>query len=70
MENKNDRFDESGLTEFSRKILLGMRNANQKLVEKSATLGGSLVISENAEVKRVPAKDLLSKLNDDEKICY
>jgi hypothetical protein len=70
MENKNDKFDESELAEVSRKILLGMRKANRKLVEKRAVVGGSLVISENGEVKRVLAKDLLSKLNDDEKICY
>ena len=70
MENKNDKFDESELTELSRKILLGMRIANRKLVEESAALDRSLVISENGEVKRVPAKDLLAKLNEDERTCH
>ena len=70
MENKNDKFDESELTELSRKILLGMRKASRKLVEENAALGRSLVISENGEVKRVPAKDLLAKLNEDERTCY
>jgi hypothetical protein len=37
-----------------------MRKAIRKLVEESAALDQSLVISENGEVKRVPAKDLLA----------
>jgi hypothetical protein len=32
------------------------------LVEENAASGGSLVISVNGEVKKVPAKDLLPKL--------
>ena len=70
MENKNDKFDESELTELSRKILSGMRKASRKLVEESAALGRSLVISEDGEVKRVPAKDLLAKLNANENTCH
>jgi hypothetical protein len=38
MENKNDKLDESELSEFSGKILLGMRKAIRKLVEESAAL--------------------------------
>jgi len=70
MENKNDKFDESELTELFRKILLGMRKASRKLVEESAAQGRSLAISENGEMKRVPAKDLLAKLNEDDQTCY
>jgi len=70
MEIENDKFDESNLSELSRKILLGIQKANRKLVEESAALGRSLVISENGEVKWVPAKDLLAKLNEDEQGFY
>ena len=36
-----------------------MEKASRKLVEESAAQGRSLVISENGEVKNVPAKELL-----------
>jgi hypothetical protein len=64
---KNGGFDESELSEFAQKVLLGMRKAIRKLVEERAALGGSLVISEDGEVKHVPAKDLLAKLDEDER---
>jgi hypothetical protein len=67
MENNKSKFDESELSEFAQKILLGMRRAIRKLVEESAALGKSLVISEDGEVKHVPAKDLLAKLDEDER---
>jgi hypothetical protein len=67
MENKSGEFDESGLSEFAQKVLLGMRKAVRKLVEERAASGESLVISEDGEVKRVPAKDLLAKLDEDER---
>jgi hypothetical protein len=67
MENKKSRFDESELSEFAQKVLLGMRKAIRKLVEESDALGESLVISEDGEVKHVPAKDLLAKLDEDER---
>ena len=67
MENKKSRFDESELSEFAQKVLLGMRKAIRKLVEENAALGESLVISEDGEVKHVPAKDLLAKLDEDER---
>jgi len=35
MENKKSRFDESELSEFAQKVLLGMRKAISKLVEES-----------------------------------
>jgi len=54
----------SELDELSEKILQGMRKASRKLVEESAALGRSLVISENGEVKRIPAKDLLPRLSE------
>lgn len=53
----------SNPTELFEKILQGMRKASRKLVEESAALGRSLVISENGEVKRVPAKELLLRLS-------
>jgi hypothetical protein len=40
-----------------------MNDATRKLVEESAAVGGSLIISVNGEVKKVPAKDLLSQVS-------
>jgi hypothetical protein len=51
------------LTGLFKKILQGMNNATRKLVEENAASGGSLVISVNGEVKKVLAKDLLSKVS-------
>ena len=56
--------NKSHLDELSDKILKGMTEASRKLVEKSAASGRSLVISEDGEVKRVPARDLLSKVSE------
>ena len=53
-------------SELFSKILEGMRRASRKLVEESAALGGFLVISVNGEVKRVPAKDLLSQVSEND----
>jgi hypothetical protein len=50
------------LTEFFKSILQAMNDATRKLVEETAVNGGSLVISINGEVKKVPAKDLLAKV--------
>jgi hypothetical protein len=55
--------NKSELDELSDKILQGMAEASRKLVEKSAANGRSLVISEDGEVKRVPAKELLSRVS-------
>ena len=55
--------NKSELDELSDKIMQGMAEASRKLVEKSATNGRSLVISEDGEVKRVPAKDLLPRVS-------
>jgi len=55
--------NKSELDEFAAKVLKGMTEASRKLVEESAANGRSLVISEDGEVKRVPAKDLLSRLS-------
>jgi len=57
METNKSEFDE-----LSDKILEGMAEASRKLVEESAITRRSLVISENGEVKRVPAKELLPKV--------
>jgi len=57
MEANKSEFDE-----LSDKILEGMAEASRKLVEESAIVGRSLVISENGEVKKVPAKELLPKV--------
>ena len=51
-------------SELFSKILEGMRKASRKLVEESAARGRSLVISVNGEVKKVPAKDLLSQVSE------
>lgn len=50
------------LTGLFKSILRGMNDVTRKLVEENAASGGSLVISINGEVKRVPAKDLLPKV--------
>ena len=59
MENNKTELDE-----LSDKILQGMTEASRKLVEKSAANGRSLVISENGEVKKVPAKELLPRVSN------
>lgn len=51
-------------TELFSRILAGMKKASRKLVEESAMQGRSLVISENGEVKSVPAKDLLMQMSE------
>jgi hypothetical protein len=53
----------SELYEFADKVMQGMTEASRKLVEESAANGRSLVISEDGEVKRVPAKDLLPRVS-------
>lgn len=58
MEPNKSEFDD-----LSEKILQGMAEASRKLVEESAAAGRSLVISENGEVKKVPAKELLPKVS-------
>jgi hypothetical protein len=55
--------NKSELDEFADKVLQGMIEASRKLVEESAANGRSLVISEDGEVKRVPAKDLLPRVS-------
>ncbi len=54
--------NKSELDELSDKIMKGMTEASRKLVEKSAISGRSLVISEDGEVKKIPAKDLLPRV--------
>jgi len=60
---RNMETNKSELDKLSDKILQGMTEASRKLVEKSAVNGRSLVISEDGEVKRVPAKDLLPRVS-------
>jgi hypothetical protein len=60
---RNMEANKSELDELSDKILQGMAEASRKLVEQSAASGRSLVISEDGEVKKVPAKDLLSRVS-------
>ena len=55
--------NKSELEEFAANVLKGMTEASRKLVEESAAAGRSLVISEDGEVKRVPAKDLLPRVS-------
>ena len=60
---RNMENNKSELDKLSDKILQGMTEASRKLVEQSAASGRSLVISEDGEVKRVPAKDLLPRVS-------
>lgn len=60
---ENMETNKSELDELSDKILQGMTEASRKLVEQSAASGRSLVISEDGEVKKVPAKDLLPRVS-------
>jgi hypothetical protein len=55
---EKDRSEHTGLF---KKILQGMNDATRKLVEENAASDGYLVISVNGEIKKVPAKELLSK---------
>ncbi|HEY4149457.1 MAG TPA: hypothetical protein VGM41_11030, partial [Chitinophagaceae bacterium] len=55
--------NKSELDVLSDKIIQGMTEASRKLVEESAATGRSLVISENGEVKKVPAKELLPRVS-------
>ncbi len=55
--------NKSELGELSDKIMQGMTEASRKLVEKSAANGRSLIISEDGEVKKVPAKELLTRVS-------
>jgi len=55
--------NKSELDELSDKIIQGITEASRKLVEESAANGRSLIISVDGEVKKVPAKDLLSKVS-------
>jgi len=55
--------NKSELDQLSDKIMQGMTEASRKLVEKSAADGRALVISEDGEVKRVPAIDLLPRVS-------
>lgn len=60
---RNMESNKSELDRLSDKIMQGMTEASRKLVEKSAASGRSLVISEDGEVKKVPAKDLLPRVS-------
>jgi hypothetical protein len=51
-------------SELFNKILHGMKKACRKLVEESTAYGLSLVVCIDGEVKKVPAKDLLSKVTE------
>jgi hypothetical protein len=51
-------------SELFSKILLGMKKASRKLVEESAAQGHSLIVCIDGEVKKVPAKDLLSRVSE------
>jgi len=60
---RNMETNKSELDDLPDKILKGMAAASRKLVEQSAASGRSLVISEDGEVKKVPAKDLLPRVS-------
>lgn len=56
--------NKSQTTELFSRILAGMKKATRKLVEESAAQGRSLIISENGEVKSIPAKELLLQMTE------
>ena len=60
---RNMESNKSELDQLSDKIMQGMTEASRKLVEQSAASGRSLVISEDGEVKKVPATDLLPRVS-------
>jgi hypothetical protein len=64
-----DKKLEHDISELSNKILKGMQIAVRKLVEETAASDGSLVISEDGEIKNVPAKILLLRFTDDDDPC-
>jgi hypothetical protein len=51
-------------SELFNKILMGMKKSSRKLVEESAAQGRSLVVCIDGQVKKVPAKDLLSRISE------
>ena len=51
------------LSELSKKIIQGITEANQKIVEERAAKGRSLVVFVDGETKNIPAKQLLAELN-------
>jgi hypothetical protein len=55
--------NKSEIDELSEKILEGMKEASRKLVEESAAIGRSVVISEDGVVKKIPAKELLPRVS-------
>ena len=61
---RNMETNKSELDELSDKIMRGMTEASRKLVQESAASGRSLIISEDGEVKRVPARDLLPRVSE------
>ena len=54
--------NDPAISDLFLKVLQGMEKASRQLVEESAALGRSLVISVDGETKDVPAKELLSQL--------
>ena len=51
------------LQEFMQRFEAGMDKAYLKLVQKKAREGGYLVISQNGQVVKVKAEDVLKELN-------
>lgn len=51
------------LTDFSAKVMPGLKKAMRKLAEESAAQNRSLVVKIDGEIKKVPAKELLKSLS-------
>ncbi len=49
--------------ELGDKIFAGMKKAIRKLYEQSAANNEMMVISVNGQIKHLPAKELLAKMN-------
>jgi len=62
MQDTNTENKKLELSEFSEKVMIGLKKAMRKLVEESAAQDRSLVVKIDGEIKKVPAKELLKTL--------
>jgi hypothetical protein len=51
-------------SELSRKIEAGLKLAVRRFYEQTAANNEMVVVCVNGEIKRVPAKDILKKINE------
>ena len=53
----------SEIIELEKKIIAGFKKASDDLIKTSAAKNESLVITVNGEIRHLPAKELLAKMN-------